>query len=80
MLLGRILYTLVMQLLEGADYAETSVAWLDDVIDVTLVSSVVWVAEELLILSLLLCHNSSLCLWCLGSLELLAIEHLYSTA
>ena len=80
MLLGRILYTLVMQLLESTDHAETGVAWLNDIVDIALVCSIVWVAEEIFVFLLLLCNDLSLSLWCLGCLELLAIKHLYSAA
>ena len=54
MLLGRVVYLLVVQLVEGTDDAETRVAGLDDIIDVAILGSLVGSSEELGVLVLLL--------------------------
>ena len=80
MLLGWILQTLVTEFLQGADDTETGVARFNDIVNVTLVCSIVWVAEEVFVLLLLLSYDSGLSFWSLGSLEFLAIEYLDGTA
>ena len=47
-LLGGIFDTLVVKLFKGTNHTETGVAWFDDIVDVTLVGGIVWIAEELL--------------------------------
>ena len=54
MLLGRVCDLLGGELLKGADDAEAGVAGFDDVVDVAVAGGVVGVAEELVVLLLLL--------------------------
>ena len=54
MLLGRIGLLLSGELLKGADYAESCVARLDDIIDIAIACSLIRVAEEVIVFSLLL--------------------------
>ena len=79
MLLGGILDTLVMKFFKCTNHAETGVAWLDDIVDVALVGGIVRIAEELLVLGLLLLDNLLLGLGGVGCLEFLALEYLHST-
>ena len=53
-LLGRIVQLLVLQLSEGTNDAEASIAWFDNVINVTVAGSIVGVSEELVVLLFLL--------------------------
>ena len=78
-LLGGIFDTLVVKLFKGTNHTETGVAWFDDIVDVTLVGGIVWIAEELLVLGLLLLDNLLLGLGGVGCFEFLPIEHLHST-
>ena len=64
MLLGRVVYLLVVQLVEGTDDAETRVAGLDDIIDVAILSSLIWISELVGVFLLLLSQE---CLYILAS-------------
>ena len=74
MLLGRVGELLGRKHLESADYAETSVAGLDDIIDIAVRSSLVRIAEEVVVFFLLgFLEFGSLLGTCAG-LEFLGIE------
>ena len=80
MLLGRQRVALGSELGQTAADAETSVAWLDNVIDVAILGCLLWVSEELVVLVLLLgdeCLNVFTSL--LLSLSLLSIQYGSST-
>ena len=51
---GRDFLAFAVQRFEGPDYAETRVAGLDDVFDITLLCSLVRIAEKVVVLLLLL--------------------------
>ena len=81
MLLGRQTLALGSELSQTAANAETSVAWLDDVVDIAILSSLIRIGKLLGILLFLLCqeclHVLAGFLLCLG---FLATEHCNGTA
>ena len=76
MFLGRIGHALGGKLLKSADDAETGVAGLDDIVDVTVAGCIVGVAEQLVVFRFLLGKHL---LGIVRSLGLLGIEHLDCT-
>ena len=75
MLLGRQVLTLGSELSQTAADAETGIAWLDDVIDIAILSSLIWISKLVCILLLLLCQE---CLHVLAGF-LLSLGFLYDT-
>ena len=73
MLLGGVDHLLGSELLESADNTESCVARLDDVIDISVTCCIVGVAEEFVVLCLLLLKHLG---GIVGSLRLLGIKHL----
>src|SRR5574344_267518 len=57
MLLSRQALTLGSELSQTTADAETGVTWLDDIIDVTILSCLIWISKLVSILLLLLCQE-----------------------